>query len=328
MEKILALDLGGTKIYSALVDREGRILREDLRPTIAEDGFSSVVERIIASLHQVLSAECGAPPLGIGAAVPAYIDPKTDMIVFSPNLKWQDVDLKRKIEDSLGLPVWLDNDANLAALGEHRYGAGKGFQDMIYITVSTGVGGGLILGGEIFRGAFGGAGEFGHMVVDAHGPECSCNNRGCLEGLASGCAITRAAQKKAKFRGGAPIFDFVDCIEGIDARVVGQAALLGDEEAREILATAGYSLGLAIANVANLLNPEAFIIGGGVACGVGEYILGPARSAAEQHIYPPYRGFLKILPAALGSRSGVLGAAAYAWDRVGDGGLPGVKDFD
>jgi glucokinase len=314
MGKVLALDLGGTKIYSALVEREGKIIREDIRPTMSDGGFSLVADRILDSLYSVMLE--GEHPAGVGVAVPAYIDPKTDTIIFSPNLKWHNVDLKKKLEDALGLPVWLENDANLAALGEHRYGSGKSYQDMVYITVSTGVGGGLILGGKIYGGAFGGAGEFGHMIVDVHGPECSCKNRGCLEGLASGCAIKRDAQQLVKSGKGRHMLFIAGSVEKIDARVVGKAAIDGDKEAQAVLANAGRYLGIAIANVANLLNPGAFIIGGGVACGVGDLILDPARHEAYQRTYPPYRAFLKIIPAALRSQSGILGAAAFAMDQL------------
>ncbi len=322
MGKVLALDLGGTKIYSALVDNKGKIIREDIRPTMSDGGFSLVADRILDSLHKVVPE--GEQPGGIGVAVPAYIDPKTDRIIFSPNLKWRNVDLKKKLEDALGLPVWLENDANLAALGEHRYGAGQDFNDMVYITVSTGVGGGLILGGRIYGGAFGGAWEFGHMIVDAHGPECSCENMGCLEGLASGCAIKRDAQQLVKSGKGRRMLSLAGSVEGIDARVVGKAAVDGDSEARAVLANAGRYLGIAIANVANLLNPGVFIIGGGVACGVGKLILDPACHEAYKRTYPPYRAFLKITLAALMSQSGILGAAAYAWDQLEKGTSSGI----
>ncbi len=314
MEKVLAVDLGGTKIYTALVDRSGEIICENKYPTKAEDGVDAVIERIAACMKSVLPAD--EKPMGIGVAVPAYIDSEKGVILFAPNLKWRDVDLKRKLEQSFGLPVWMDNDANLAALGEHRYGAGRGHHDLVYITVSTGVGGGVILKNQIYKGAFGGAGEFGHMIVDTHGPTCSCGNRGCLEGVASGCAIMRDARDLVRTGRGGRILSLAESIEGIDARAVGKAALAGDPEARDILAGAGRYLGIAIASVANLLNPEVFIIGGGVATGVGELLLGPAYDEAYKRTYPPYRTTLKIIPAHLEARSGVMGAAAYAWDQL------------
>ncbi len=314
MDKVLAVDLGGTKIYSAMVSRSGEIICEDKCLTGPEKGVDAVIDRITHSLKCVCSA--GDQPLGIGVAVPAYIDPEKGVILFAPNLKWRDVDLKRILEETFNLPVWMDNDANLAALGEHRYGAGRGYRDLVYITVSTGVGGGLILNNQIYRGGFGGAGEFGHMIVDAHGPICSCGNEGCLEGLASGCAIMRDARELVRSGRGKGILAAAEGIEGVDACAVGKAALEGDPEAREILVAAGRHLGRAIASVANLLNPELFIIGGGVACGVGELLLEPAYEEAYRRTYPPYREQLKIIPAALKGRSGLLGAAAYAWDQL------------
>jgi glucokinase len=314
MSSVLAVDLGGTKICSALVNLKGQVIKQDMCLTMPDGGFERVADRILTSLKRVMPE--GEQPAGIGVAVPAYIDHCTDRIIFSPNLKWQDVDLKKKIEDGLGIPVWLDNDANLAALGEHRYGAGKGCNDLLYITVSTGVGGGLILGGNIYRGTFRGAGEFGHMIVDRNGPLCSCNNRGCLEALASGTAIKRDAQKLVNSGQGSRMLLLAGSVEKVDAWVVGQAALDGDPEAQAILDRAGRNLGVAIANVVNLLNPEVFIIGGGVIYGVGDLILNPVRDEAYKNTYPPYRKYLKIIPAVLMSQSGILGAAALAWDHL------------
>jgi len=314
MDRVLAVDLGGTKIYSALVGRNGEIICESKCLTGPEDGVDAVIGRIANSLKCVCSAS--EQPVGIGVAVPAYIDSEKGVILFAPNLKWRDVDLKRALEESFNLPVWMDNDANLAALGEHRYGAGRGYHDLVYITVSTGVGGGLILKNQLYRGAFRGAGEFGHMIVDAHGPICSCGNKGCLEGLASGKAIMREARELVRAGRGKGILVAAESLERVDACAVGKAAEAGDPEAREILASAGRHLGRAIASVANLLNPEVFIIGGGVACGVGELLLEPAYDEAYKRTYPPYREQLKIIPAALKGRSGLLGAAAYAWDQL------------
>lgn len=317
MSNVLAVDLGGTKISSALVTPEGEIIAEDIRPTEALLGFKKVTARILASLAAV-SREGSAR--GVGVAVPAYMEPGTGRILFAPNLKWRNVDLRRELEDALGLPVWLENDANLAALGEHHYGAGQGYDDLVYITVSTGVGGGLVLDGRLYTGAFGGAGEFGHMVVAPEGPLCSCGNRGCLEGVASGCAIRRNAQDLVRAGRGSRMLDLAGGNpDAVNPRVVGLAAREGDSEALDILAAAGRYLGIAIASVANLLNPAVFIIGGGVARGAGDFLLEPAVEEARRYTYPPYREFLKILPAALGGREGVLGAAAFALDRLAGG---------
>lgn len=314
MSSVLAVDLGGTKICSALVNPKGEVIKQDTCLTMPDGGFELVVDRILVSLKNVMPE--GKQPAGIGIAVPAYIDQRTDRIVFSPNLKWHDVDLKKEIEDRLGIPVWLDNDANLAALGEHRYGAGKGCNDLLYITVSTGVGGGLILGGKVYRGAFQGAGEFGHMIIERNGPLCSCQNRGCLEALSSGTAIKRDAQELVNAGQGSHMLSLAGTVEKVDAGIVGLAALGGDAEAQAILSGAGRNLGIAIASVMNLLNPEIFIIGGGVVDGVGDLILNPARDEAYKNTYPPYRKFLKIVPAGLSSDSGILGAAALAWGQL------------
>lgn len=320
MNYVLAVDLGGTKIYSALVGPGDRIINRDVRPTEAARGKDRVVANILASLEAVLppGARQEGRIAGIGVGAPGPLDPRTGRIFFAPNLQWHDVNLKEILQSTLGLPVFLENDANLAALGEHLYGAGQGYEDLVFITVSTGVGGGLILRGDIYSGAFGGAGEIGHLVVEPGGPLCSCGNRGCLEAVASGRALRKRALELIAAGKGRRIFELAGGDpEAVDAPVVAQAAHAGDPEACELLAGAGRYLGLAIGNIANLLNPPLFVIGGGVARGAGELLLGPARAGARQHVFPALRDFLKIVPGALRGRAGVLGAAAYARRKLG-----------
>ncbi len=315
MDYVLALDLGGTKIYSALVGSGDQIIKKDVRPTEAAQGKEKVIANILASLEAVIPSRSRQDGLiaGIGVGAPGPLDSRSGTIFFAPNLEWQNVNLKEILENALGYPVFLENDANLAALGEYLYGAGQGHEDMVFITVSTGVGGGLVLGGEIYSGAFGGAGEIGHLVVAPDGPLCPCGNRGCLEAVASGRALKRKAldliaagkgRRILELAGGEP--------EGVEAPVITRVGHAGDPEARALLAEAGRYLGLAIGNIANLLNPSLFIIGGGVARGAGKLLLGPARAEAELRVFPALRDFLKIVPGALRGRAGVLGAAAFA----------------
>ena len=201
----------------------------------------------------------------------------------------------------------MDNDANLAALGEHRYGAGRAV--MICFISRSVLGWGAVSSWEerFIGGHFEVAGEFGHMIIDRNGPLCSCKNRGCLEALSSGTAIKRDAQELVNAGQGSHMLSLAGTVEKVDAGIVGLAALGGDAEAQAILSGAGRNLGIAIASVMNLLNPEIFIIGGGVVDGVGDLILNPARDEAYKNTYPPYRKFLKIVPAGLLSDSGFWG---------------------
>ncbi|HHW41036.1 MAG TPA: ROK family protein [Syntrophomonadaceae bacterium] len=323
MNLVLAVDLGGTKIYSALVGPGERILRRDVRPTEAALGQKRVIANILASLEAVTPAgplrEGAVMALGVGA--PGPLDPVTGRIIFAPNLQWRNVNLKEILQDALGLPVFLENDANLAALAEHLYGAGRGHDHIVYITVSTGVGGGLILNGDIYSGAFGGAGEIGHMVVAPGGPACSCGNRGCLEAVASGRAIKQRAMELIAAGNGNKILQVAGgSPEEVDAPAVTRAAQEGDPEAKEILETAGRYLGMAIANICTLLNPSLFVVGGGVARGAGMLLLDPVEKEAHLRVLPAFRESLKIVPAALLGRAGVLGAAAYARRKLAERG--------
>ncbi len=321
MSLVLAVDLGGTKICSALVGEGGEVLRQDVRPTEASLGQQRVIDNILSSLRAVTppgTLGSGIRALGVGA--PGPLDPQKGEIIFAPNLQWRNVNLRQILEDALGIPVFLENDANLAALGEHLYGAGRGHDHMVFLTVSTGVGGGLILNGEIYSGAYGGAGEVGHIVVAPDGPPCSCGNRGCLEAVASGRAIRRMAAELISSGGGKGILELAGGDpSAVDAPLVTQAAQGGDPEAGGILETAGRYLGMAIASVCTLLNPSLFVIGGGVARGAGKLLLRPAEDEALRRVLPAFRDSLRIAPAALLGRAGILGAAAYARRKLREG---------
>jgi len=314
VDYVLAVDLGGTKIYSALVGPGDLIVRKDVRPTEAELGRERALDNIMAGLEAVAPQEVlqEGKILGLGIGAPGPLNPCTGQICFAPNLCWRNFNLRDFLQERLGIPVFLENDANLAALGEHLYGAGQGSSDLVFITVSTGIGGGLILKGEIYDGAFGGAGEIGHLSVVPDGPVCSCGGHGCLEALASGWAIRRQAQDLITAGQGRRILSAA----GGDVKAVGCPAIVqaghdGDPEARELLASAGRYLGQAIGNIANLLNPSLFVIGGGLAAAAGRLLLDEAGTAAGQRVFPALSCFLKIVPAALRERAGVLGAAAY-----------------
>lgn len=316
-EYVAGIDLGGTKIYAALADLTGQILAELKIPTRAQEGAEAVIHRLAATVVQLQEKAGRAdPPLALGVGAPGPLNAATGVVYQAPNLGWRDVPLKEKLERLLGIPVYVDNDANLAALGEHRWGAGQGAEHMVYITVSTGVGGGLILGGRLYRGASHGAGEIGHMVVDPRGPRCGCGSFGCLEALASGTAMARAARRLVEEGRGKGILAAAGGDpESITSLAVAQAAAAGDEEARAIISEAGRALGIGVASLINLLNPAVVVLGGG-AMRVGSLLWEAMAEEVGRRALEASRRAARIVPAALGERSGVLGAVALALEEA------------
>lgn len=318
----IGIDLGGTKISTALVDSGGKILASDYRETNANavDGPPAVIERMLGAARQVMTG-AGVRPAqvaAVGVGAPGPLDIEAGILILPPNLPgWFRVPLKQQIEDGLQIATFLENDANAAGLGEHRFGAGRGVQHMIYVTVSTGIGGGLILDGKLYHGSSGAAGEIGHMTIKPDGPRCNCGNWGCLEALASGTAIAREGRERiargvptliAELAGGDP--------ERVTAKLVAEAAARGDVEAQRILAEAMEYLGLGIANLINLFDPELVVIGGGL-MNLGERLFEPVRRVVAERAYVAKAHPVGIVPAALGDNVGVLGAAAVAQVRIG-----------
>jgi glucokinase len=311
----LGVDLGGTKILAALVDERGRVV-ERVRLQTPADGPDSVVAAIVEAV-QTLTERVRLPRAslaGVGVGAPGPLDPTTGVVFEPPNLPgWHDVPLAQMLDARLGLPVFVENDANAAALGEWWVGAAVGIDDLVYITVSTGIGGGLILDGRLYHGASGTAGEIGHMVIEHEGPRCNCGRFGCLEALASGTAIARAA--RAAVQSGAATVLATLPVEALTAEAVARAAWEGDPVARQIYARAAAALGVGVANLVNLLNPAMVIIGGGVAR-AGELIFGPVRRIVRQEAFERPGRTVQIVPAALGEEVGAIGAAAVARFRA------------
>jgi glucokinase len=311
----VGIDLGGTKISAALVDGEGRIISKDQRETEASTGLDDVVARMTDAASKVMN-DGGVLPAGVsgvGVAAPGPIDAKTGVVTAPPNLPgWKDVPLRQLIQDELGLPTALENDANAAALAEHRFGAGRGTKHMIYVTASTGIGGGLILNGDLYDGATGAAGEIGHMTILPQGPYCGCGNRGCLEALASGRAIAREARESVTR--GVPTL-IAQLAEGdperISAKLVARAAAQGDTEAEEILDEAMSYLGVGMANLVNLFNPQLIVIGGGLTK-MGSRLFDPVRRIIDRRAFSTAAQAARVVPAQLGDDAGVLGAATVA----------------
>jgi glucokinase len=312
---VLGIDLGGTKILSAVVNDHGGIVARDHSVTPAALGQEAVIEAIIFSVHRVLD-QAGLPlarlaAVGIGA--PGPLNPETGILFTAPNLPgWHDVPLRDIIERKLGLKGYLVNDANAAAFGEFFFGAGRGSRNLVYITVSTGIGGGIIVDGKLYSGANGSAAELGHMTIDDDGPLCNCGNKGCWEVLASGTAMARNARDQIRAGRGSTILDLAGGdLEKVTARIIHTAALQGDALARELISRTAYYLGVGLGNIINIFNPEVIVIGGGVSL-MGEILLKPAWEIAGSRAYKDAFLAARFLPAALGRDSGVLGAAAMA----------------
>ncbi len=306
---ILALDIGGTHFRLALADEEGRLLKQLKGQSFPEQGPQATIERIKDAAIEMTS---GLPPgsvRGLGIAIAGLVTPATGVLLTSPNLRnWYKTPLKEAFEKELRIPVLVGNDANLAALGEHRYGAGVGSDDLIYITVSTGIGGGVITGGRLLTGSCGFAAELGHMTIDINGPKCNCGNVGCLEAMASGTAIARLALEKLSRGEPSAITDLVaGDLTGVTARVVAEAASSGDAVASAVMHTAATNLGIGIVNFVHIFNPELVIIGGGVSQS-GELLFDPVRQVVADRMIPDYT--VRIVPATLGDDCGLLGAVA------------------
>ena len=312
---VIGIDLGGTKISTALADDSGKIMAHDYRETRADEGQEVVVGRMLDAARQVMAqAEVETTQVSaVGIGAPGPMDIEAGVVVAPPNLPgWDRVPLKQLIEAELAITTFLDNDANAAALGEHRFGAGRGTEHMIYVTVSTGIGGGLILGGKLYHGAGGVAGEIGHVTILPNGPPCNCGNRGCLESLASGTSIARVARERVAH--GTPTL-MADLAKGdpkrITAKLVAEAAKQGDAEAQHILSEAMNYLGIGMANLANLFNPQLIVIGGGLT-NVGDPLFEPVRRAIGRHAFVAAAQAVRVVRAELGNDAGVMGAVALA----------------
>lgn len=312
MPDLIAVDLGGTSIRAARFDPAGPpALAQVKTPTQASEGPEAVVRRIIEAVEKVLPA--GASDVRIGVGAPGPLDPRRGIIIDAPNLPgWKNLPLRDMLQERLRFPVVIGNDANLAALGEWRYGAGRGAQDLLYLTISTGIGGGVIIDGQLLVGHNGLAAELGHMTVDPDGPLCGCGQRGHLEALASGPAIARRAQEL--IAQGHPS-SLAQHRLPLTAEAVGDAARSGDPLARRVLQEAGEAIGLHLASLAHAFNPEIIILGGGV-MNIGRLVLDPIERSFHSHIlHPAYLEGLRLVPAALGDDVGLIGAMVLARER-------------
>ncbi len=293
----IGLDIGGTSIKAGLVDPTGQILESQKAPTIIDDlnGFLSNLTELIRNFQKSFKVAA------VGIGVPGLRNSKTHVVETSPNIPCLvRVNLEDLVADQVHLPVISENDANAGAYAEFVCGAGAGTRQMVYLTLGTGLGSGLILDGKLFTGASGYAGEFGHTVIDPNGRLCACGNRGCLETVASGTGIVRTAAEKG--------------MQGLlTAEIVYEAAVHGDRTAQEVFKETATFLGMACANLIDLLNLEMIVIGGGVMA-AGEMLLEPARDAASRHAFRSSFRDCRIVQSKLWPDAGVIGAAMLARD--------------
>lgn len=306
---VIGIDLGGTKISTALSDFEGKVISNVVVPTKASEGEIPVLNRIIGTVEEVINkakVEINeVEAIGIGS--PGPLDAKKGIIVATPNLPFKNFNVTEPIRERFNIPVYLDNDANVATLGEFMFGAGKGKENLVFMTVSTGIGGGAIINGKIYRGNTCNALEIGHSTVDPHGPRCNCGNLGCLEVLASGTAIGRKGQEAAATNVETSLKEY----DKITSYEVFKEAEKGDEVAKEIRDEALNYLGIGVANAVAIFDPEMVIIGGGVTQ-VGDVLFDKVRQVVNKRCFKNMAEACEIVPAGLGTDAGVVGAVALA----------------
>ena len=304
----LTMDVGGTKLALGLVDERPVVLRKTVGSTVTSDAAGCLAD-LMARVDEMLATAPAVAAIGVGTA--SMVDFSAGRVVESTNLPLQDVPLRDLLQERFGLPVVIDNDATVACLGEHRFGAGVGAGEMLMLTLGTGIGGGIICGGRPYRGFSGAAGELGHMVIDVLGPRCSgtCPASGCLESFCSGSAIGAAAVAQARAKPDSALGRALAAGEAVDGPLLTRLALAGDGDAVALYERIGTLLGVGIANLANIFNPELVVVGGGVAA-AGDLLLEPARRQVARQALRPQRDEVRIVPASLGEDAGLIGAAA------------------
>jgi glucokinase len=314
MEIFVGVDLGGTNIKAGIVDIDsGRVLSVKSTPTLAREGHDAVMERMAGLVNDAISAH-GLAVGGVGVTAPGVLDLEKGTTLFLPNLPgtWPDVPLRDFLQHKTGLPVFLLNDVRAITFGEWKFGAGRGAETMACFAVGTGIGGGLVINGQLHLGIGGTAGELGHQTIDFNGPLCGCGNRGCLEAFASGPAIA-ALGVKAVMQGRTTILgSLVDYdLNKITPQLICEAARQGDAVANEIYAEAGTYLGIGVANVLVSVGPRKVVIGGGVA-EAGDLLLEPLRRTIRQRVAVMPVDQVEVVQASLGPEAGVLGVAMWA----------------
>ena len=312
---VIGVDLGGTKVLAGAVDGDQQVHHRAQR-TVARLEQAPLLEAIVDAVEEVRAAAPRAPE-AVGFGIPSLIDQEHGTAVLSVNVPIADMPFRDVMSERLDIPVFIDNDGNVAALAEHRYGAARGSRDSLMLTIGTGIGGGIVLGDELFRGATGSGAELGHMVIDEDGPPCqgNCPNHGCLEAVASGTALVREAKALAPDRPGSALEQVIASGRDMTGPLVTELAHDGDGAAREVITLIGTRIGVGVANYNNIFNPEVVVIGGGVIA-AGDLLLQPARDEMAVRALRPNKDIVRIVPAHFGNEAGMLGAAALAFDGI------------
>lgn len=307
--EIIGVDLGGTKMLLGVLDPNSRVLWESREASTGQTE-DELIELLVREIGEAHDACPGAAAVGLG--IPATIDHDKGIAVSAVNLPLENLPIREIVGGRVGLPAFVDNDATVAAIAEHLYGAARGAENAVMLTIGTGIGGGLILGGEVYRGSTGAGAELGHTVIEADGPPCqgNCPGRGCVETLASGTALGREGRVAAEREPDSVLGQMKIAGEEIDGKVVTEAALGGDATARAVFDLIGSRLGVALTSFANIFEPDVFVIGGGVIA-AGDLLLDPARRELEKRALPPMKR-IPIAAAELGPDAGMIGAAAMA----------------
>jgi glucokinase len=311
---VIGVDLGGTKLLAGTVDAELRVHHRAYRLSRRD----AVVETIVEAVDEAREAATGEV-LAVGVGVPCLVEPRSGVAMACNHLPLVDVPLRDLLAERVALPVVVENDATAALVAECRYGAARGARHVLILTIGTGVGGGILADGRIVRGVSGAAGELGHVVVDENGPPCpgNCPNRGCLEAFVSGPALAREGRARAEAEPESGLGRVLAAAREITGPLVTELAHDGDAAAREALAALGRHLGAGMVSLVNVFNPELIVVGGGLVA-AGDLLLEPARAVVAERAHVPARDQVRIVPARFGDESGMLGAAALAFEAAGN----------
>jgi glucokinase len=312
---VIGVDIGGTKLAAGVVDDRLQI-HQRLQRSMRGQDTPALLDTIAAAVQELVNTTQGEIA-AVGFGIPSLIDRRSGTSVVAVNLPLTDIRFGALMAERLDLPVFVDNDGNVAALAEHRAGAARGVDHMVLIGLGTGIAGGLILNGELYRGWIGSGAELGHMVIDINGPPCqgNCPNHGCFEAMASGTALAREAQLFASVQPESALGHALRDGRELDGPLVTELAHDGDSAARDVIQLIGERLGVAIASYVNIFNPEMVVVGGGV-MGAGEMLLEPARREVLKRALPPSRDNVSIVAAEFGHEAGMVGAAALALDGL------------
>ncbi|AEE96034.1 ROK family protein [Mahella australiensis] len=318
-EKYIAgIDLGGTTIQTVLTDENYNIVTKYKSDTLAKEGPDAVIERMMDAIDHVLeeSKLSKEDLLGIGLGIPGLMDIEKGISLFAGNLSWENIQVVQPFKDRFNVPVYMDNDVRVNALGEWYFGAGRGVKNMVLITLGTGVGAGIIIDGKMLRGPQSAAGEVGHMIIVEDGPACTCGSRGCLEVFASATGMMRRCKELMLENRDSLLWQMCDGdIDKVRTHMIDKAHDQGDKVGRQVMAETAYYLGIGLTNVVNIFNPELVVIGGGVSK-AGERLLGPARDFVNKRAMVVQRQHYKLVAAQMLDEAGMLGACTLAKENL------------